>query len=125
MIAKIESGLERIAHLPAKDLADTRGAFAAIEHQLNALSEACSDEATQGPLKEIAGRLARANSLFDQVYGALDSELCDAATGLDGVLFLLNGLDSEPVPASSLYCVLSPLVKQVDKAHDVFNQLTR
>lgn len=124
MIPNITSGLEKIAHFPQSEWAGHHARLEKIEALLRIAAEQAQEETGQALHQQLTAAvsdLEAARKMFEWVADAVDTEFLEGATGLTGLLLMLNGLDDHPLPASYVYSLLRPLALRLDDTQSAFN----
>lgn len=123
MITNIESNFAQIDHLNDGDWSGVPARLGKTSDLMSKTVRELGETPEAEKLRLLAGELGVTLGCFKQVSKVIDEELAELSTAFDGLMHMLDKLDSEPLPASSLYCLMKPLALQLGKVFEAHNTL--
>lgn len=123
MIAKIETNFAQIDHLNDDDWSGVPARLGKTSDLMSNAVRQLGETPEAEILRLLMSDLGVTLVCFKQVSKVIDVELAELSTAFDGLMHMLDKLDCEPLPASSLYCLMKPLVLQLGKVFAAHNAL--
>lgn len=123
MITNIESNFAQINHLSDGDWCGVPARLGKTSDLMSTAVRQLGETPEAEKLRLLVSELGVTLVCYKQVSKVVDAELAELSTAFDGLMHMLDKLDSEPLPASSLYCLMKPLALQLGKVFAAHNAL--